>query len=142
MSTLSVCRKVLKSPGWLGFARCLTEKRPFSSELSRVNDLGPTTKRDGELRSTSGVGLGDGYLSHTDKWLQAKDPPMKTPQECIDEAEPIAVSATRVASYGHEDTTLGCPVEYIDLRDTSYERPAVCKYTGNKYYWDGTPDHH
>lgn len=71
-----------------------------------------------------------------------QEPHGKTPQEWIDETEPIAVSHMRVASYGHEDTTLGCPVEYIDLRDTSYDKPAVCKYTGNKYYWDGTPDHH
>lgn len=25
-------------------------------------------------------------------------------------------------------------VEYINLRGTSRENPAVCKYTGNKYY--------
>jgi NADH dehydrogenase (ubiquinone) Fe-S protein 6 len=25
-------------------------------------------------------------------------------------------------------------VEYINLRGTSYENPAVCKYTGNKFY--------
>jgi hypothetical protein len=27
-------------------------------------------------------------------------------------------------------------VEYINLRGTSYDNPAVCKYTGNKYYSD------
>lgn len=27
-------------------------------------------------------------------------------------------------------------VEYINLRGTSKENPAVCKYTGNKYYSD------
>jgi NADH dehydrogenase (ubiquinone) Fe-S protein 6 len=25
-------------------------------------------------------------------------------------------------------------VEYINLKGTSREHPAVCKYTGNKYY--------
>eukprot|EP00193_Tetraselmis_chui_P020355 CAMPEP_0177772842 /NCGR_PEP_ID=MMETSP0491_2-20121128/12501_1 /TAXON_ID=63592 /ORGANISM="Tetraselmis chuii, Strain PLY429" /LENGTH=137 /DNA_ID=CAMNT_0019290805 /DNA_START=37 /DNA_END=450 /DNA_ORIENTATION=- len=114
--------------------------RAFSSEVSRVADLTPTTKRNGQLRATSGLGVGDGFKNHTAKWLQ--EPHGKTPQEWIDDTEPIAVSSMRVASYGHEDPTLGCPVEYIDLRDTSYEKPAVCKYTGNKYYWDGTPAHH
>jgi hypothetical protein len=27
-------------------------------------------------------------------------------------------------------------VEYINLRGSSYENPAVCKYTGNKFYSD------
>lgn len=27
-------------------------------------------------------------------------------------------------------------VEYINLRGTSKDKPAVCKYTGNKYYSD------
>ena len=29
-----------------------------------------------------------------------------------------------------DDPSLGCPVEYIDLRGTSVDSPAVCKYTG------------
>lgn len=33
-----------------------------------------------------------------------------------------------------DDPLLGCPVEYINLRGTSKEDPAVCKYTGNRYY--------
>lgn len=33
-----------------------------------------------------------------------------------------------------DDPGLGCPVEYIDLRGTTREKPAVCKYTGNKYW--------
>ena len=35
-----------------------------------------------------------------------------------------------------EDPALGCPVEYINLRGTTREDPAVCKYTGNRYYSD------
>ena len=35
-----------------------------------------------------------------------------------------------------DDPALGCPVEYINLKGTSRENPAVCKYTGNKYYSD------
>ena len=31
-----------------------------------------------------------------------------------------------------ENAALGCPVEYINLKGTSRENPAVCKYTGNK----------
>lgn len=33
-----------------------------------------------------------------------------------------------------DDPSLGAPVEYIDLRGTTREKPATCKYTGNKYY--------
>lgn len=29
-----------------------------------------------------------------------------------------------------DDPALGAPVEYIDLRGTSYDNPMVCKYTG------------
>lgn len=32
--------------------------------------------------------------------------------------------------------TAGPQVEYINLKGTSYEKPAVCKYTGLKYYSD------
>lgn len=91
----------------------------------------------GDLRSTSGLGLGDGIHSHTEKWLQADDKtPMntKSPMEYIAEVEPIEVQASVVASYGSDDPGLGCPVEYINLKGTSRENPAVCKYTGNKYY--------
>eukprot|EP00775_Hariotina_reticulata_P011326 gene11326-11476_t len=52
----------------------------------------------------------------------------------IQSTEPIKVHGAVVASYGSDDPALGCPVEYINLRGTSYENPAVCKYTGNKYY--------
>ena len=38
--------------------------------------------------------------------------------------------------YAADEPGLGCPVEYINLKGTSYEKPAVCKYTGNKYYSD------
>jgi NADH dehydrogenase (ubiquinone) Fe-S protein 6 len=33
-----------------------------------------------------------------------------------------------------DDPALGCPVEYINLKGTSKDNPAVCKYTGAKYY--------
>jgi hypothetical protein len=33
-----------------------------------------------------------------------------------------------------DDPNLGCPVEYISLKGTSYDKPAVCKYTGNKVW--------
>lgn len=35
-----------------------------------------------------------------------------------------------------DDPALGCPVEYINLKGTSRDNPAVCKYTGNKYFSD------
>jgi hypothetical protein len=60
----------------------------------------------------------------------------KPPMDFIAEAPPIKVHGAVVASTGGEDPALGCPVEFIDLRGTSRENPAVCKYTGNKYYSD------
>ncbi|GBF97119.1 hypothetical protein Rsub_10130 [Raphidocelis subcapitata] len=95
----------------------------------------------GDLRSTSGLGLGDGKTTHTSKWLTAG---MKSPMDYIQEAEPIKVSGMVVASHGSDDPNLGCPVEYISLKGTSYEKPAVCKYTGNKFYsddWKGGGHH-
>ncbi|GFR41100.1 hypothetical protein Agub_g1744 [Astrephomene gubernaculifera] len=86
----------------------------------------------GDLRATSGLGLGDGIQNHTDKWLQGG----KSPMQYIDEVEPIKVKGLVVASHGSDDPALGCPVEYINLKGTSYENPAVCKYTGNRYYSD------
>jgi hypothetical protein len=43
-----------------------------------------------------------------------------------------------------DDPNLGCPVEYISLKGTSADKPAVCKYTGNKFYsddWKGGGHH-
>eukprot|EP00955_Chlamydomonas_euryale_P088294 364365-Chlamydomonas_euryale.AAC.11 len=51
----------------------------------------------GDLRSTSGLGRGDGCKTHTDKWLQGD---AKSPIEYISEAEPIKVEGPVVASYG------------------------------------------
>lgn len=87
----------------------------------------------GDLRSTSGLGVGDGKTTHTSKWLTAG---VKSPMDYIQEAEPIKVSGAVVASHGSDDPDLGCPVEYISLKGSSYDKPAVCKYTGNKYYSD------
>lgn len=87
----------------------------------------------GDLRSTSGLGIGDGIKNHTSKWLQGNQ---KSPMEYINEVEPIKVHGLVVASRGTDDPALGCPVCYINLKGTSYENPAVCKYTGNRYYSD------
>lgn len=59
--------------------------------------------------------------------------------DMLREDPPVKVSGLRVASTGGDgdvDDALGCPIEYIDLRGTTPENPAVCKYTGNKYYSD------
>lgn len=91
----------------------------------------------GDLRSTSGLGLGDGLTSHTAKWFDPKSLASnapKVPMEYIQESQPIKVHGAVVASYGSENPALGCPVEYISLKGTTREQPAVCKYTGNKYY--------
>lgn len=108
----------------------------------------PTTVAGGQafgsdLRSTSGLCMADGITSHTGKWLQGDGPGTKSPMEWIREAEPIEVHAPVVASNGDDGVPgLGCPVEYINLRGTSRDNPAVCKYTGNRYwapkeYWGG-----
>jgi NADH dehydrogenase (ubiquinone) Fe-S protein 6 len=91
----------------------------------------------GDLRSTSALSLGDGIKNHTTKWLQKElGGTQTTPIEYIMAPEPIKVHGLVVASYGVDDPALGCPVEYISLKGTSKEHPAVCKYTGNKYYSD------
>ncbi|KAG1669000.1 hypothetical protein FOA52_000593 [Chlamydomonas sp. UWO 241] len=87
----------------------------------------------GDLRSTSGLGMGDGCKTHTDKWLQGNT---KSPMQWLSEVEPIKVSGPVIASHGTDDPALGCPVEYINLRGKTKEDPAVCKYTGNRYYSD------
>jgi len=59
--------------------------------------------------------------------------------ELLREQPPLKCKGLRVASCGGDDVdlpALGCPIEYIDLRGTTAQRPAVCKYTGNKYYSD------
>jgi NADH dehydrogenase (ubiquinone) Fe-S protein 6 len=102
----------------------------------------PTTVFDaqaflGDLRSTSALSVGDGIKNHTAKWLQKELAGNTTsPIEYIMAPEPIKVHGLVVASYGVDDPALGCPVEYISLKGTSKEHPAVCKYTGNKYYSD------
>jgi NADH dehydrogenase (ubiquinone) Fe-S protein 6 len=63
----------------------------------------------------------------------------RAPIDMLREEPPKKVKGLRVASVGGDNDdldTLGCPIEYIDLRGTTPERPAVCKYTGNKYYSD------
>jgi len=60
----------------------------------------------------------------------------KSPAAWIAAAPPIKVRGAVVASTGSDDPALGCPVEYIDLRGTSAANPAVCKYTGLRYYSD------
>lgn len=86
---------------------------------------------EGDLRATSGLGLGDGIESHTGKWMAG---PGKSPMEWVHSMEPIECHGLTVASYGSDDPSLGAPVEYIDLRGTTREHPATCKYTGNKYF--------
>lgn len=105
--------------------------------------VSPPVRFGGDLRSTSGLGLGDGLKSHTAKWLEGNK--LKVPMECIEQAEPIEVEGLVAISYGSDDPALGCPAEYIDLRGTSIDKPAVCKYTGNKFYsnaWKDGGAHH
>ncbi|KAG2499982.1 hypothetical protein HYH03_002265 [Edaphochlamys debaryana] len=129
------------------FARCFATKaagkevvaafdwKKVSVPATTAKDI-PTTIKGcvpaGDLRATSGLGLGDGIFNHTDKWMQGG----KSPMEYISEVPPVKVKGLVVASHGSDDPALGCPVEYISLKGTSLENPAVCKYTGNRYYSD------
>mmetsp|Transcript_28196 Transcript_28196/g.71901 ORF Transcript_28196/g.71901 Transcript_28196/m.71901 type:complete len:151 (-) Transcript_28196:273-725(-) len=125
--------------GARAFADAVVVKKDWKSVTlpkDTVKDI-PTTVGGGQafandMRGASGLGLGDGIKNHTDKWLMDKN--QKSPMQWIKEAEPILVEGPVVASYGSEDPSLGCPVEYINLKGSSKERPAVCKYTGNRYY--------
>lgn len=49
----------------------------------------------------------------------------KSPLEYCQSAEPIKVDGMVVASTGSDDFSLGCPVEYISLKGTTRENPAV-----------------
>ena len=60
----------------------------------------------------------------------------RSPADWIAATLPIKVHGAVAASTGSDDPALGCPVEYIDLRGTSIDNPAVCKYTGLRYYSD------
>lgn len=120
----------------------------------------------GDYRSTSALCVGDGITNHTAKWMQKElgvsitayqctllrdfdcnityccawciilQGTQTSPLEFIQASEPIKVHGLVVASYGSDDPALGCPAEYINLKGTTYESPAVCKYTGNRYYSD------
>ncbi len=92
-----------------------------------------------DTRSTCGVGLGDGITNHTAKWHAAGEAEGKTPIEYCQSAEPVRVRGLSVACTGldGEDAfELGSPVQFISLKGTSRERPAVCKYTGRKWWSD------
>lgn len=91
----------------------------------------------GDLRSSSALGTGDGLSNHTAKWWQPElGGSPKSPIEYCQSAEPIRVDGMTVASTGSDDASLGSCVQYISLKGTSKENPAVCKYTGLKYYSD------
>ena len=58
------------------------------------------------------------------------------PMEMIARVEPIAVESKVVACRGVQNQ-LGHPVEFIKVYGTSKDEPAVCKYCGLRYYFDG-----
>ncbi|KAK3286255.1 hypothetical protein CYMTET_6177 [Cymbomonas tetramitiformis] len=70
--------------------------------------------------------------SHTSKWQYEG----KSPMELIAEVPPIAVDSRIAECYGGENPSLGHPVEYIILDDTSADFPAVCKYCGLRFFRD------
>ena len=97
----------------------------------------PTTNAQGaafpnDLRSTSGLGRGDGNQTHTSKWLSEGEGPM----EMIARVPPMAVETKIVACRGGQ-SQLGHPVEFIKVYGTTENEPAVCKYCGLRYYYCG-----
>ncbi len=93
----------------------------------------------GDTRSTCGVGVGDGISNHTAKWHAAAEAEGKTPIEYCQSAEPVKVRGLSVACTGLDGDDafeMGSPVQFISLKGTSRERPAVCKYTGRKWWSD------
>jgi len=170
-------------------ARPIPAGAPPGTPASREIQVGAQAFQ-GDLRSASALGLGDGITAHTAKWLQADAPAAGvtlSPADLIAASPPIKVHGAVVASTGVDgDPALGCPVEYIDvsfnegpsfsrscsfssilkreseevgrerlfsssiqltrvlslstlfpqLRGTSVDKPAVCKYTGLRYYSD------
>ena len=59
--------------------------------------------------------------------------PVKSPMDLIGEVAPIGVSDAVAKCYGSDDPSLGHPVEYICINDTTPNLPAVCKYCGLRY---------
>ncbi|PSC68241.1 NADH dehydrogenase [ubiquinone] iron-sulfur mitochondrial [Micractinium conductrix] len=141
-------RLAAQAPAWAAAAAAAVGARGAATKaVSKAGAPSPSTevgKDDitttlpgqafvGDLRSTSALCVGDGITTHTAKWLQGNH---RSPLEYIQAAEPMKVHGLVVASNGSNDPALGCPVEYINLKGTTRENPAVCKYTGNKYYSD------
>lgn len=108
------------------------------SDIARAFDDIPTTVKGGaafesDLKSVSGLGVGDGIKTHTGKWLQGD---RKSPMQYVSEVEPKKVKGLVVACRGSDHPSLGAPVSYLDLRGSTFEKPVTCKYTGYKYYSD------
>lgn len=87
----------------------------FLSTLTKLPEIplthGGGAAYDNDLRSTSGLGLGDGITNHTEKWLQVSipHPPLllslpqgddKSPIEYVNEVEPIKVHGLVAVSHG------------------------------------------
>ncbi|GHP09335.1 hypothetical protein PPROV_000807100 [Pycnococcus provasolii] len=128
--------------GTKGFASSAAAKGGVTPQQAYEYEVGIKFAR-GDLRSESGVGAGDGYKTHTDKWLQGRWGSAKSPMEMIAEAAPIPVDGqTAICCGGTTDPRAGHPAEYIKLYGTSFSQPAICKYCGLKYYSTGHGGHH
>ncbi|QDZ20901.1 hypothetical protein A3770_04p34190 [Chloropicon primus] len=128
--TESMVESALKALGGYG------PSRVFSSAVTAPATI-PTTNSQGaafpdDLRSTSGLGKGDSLGTHTSKWLSEGEGPM----EMIARVPPIAVKEKVVACRGGQ-FSLGHPVEFIKVYGTTEAEPAVCKYCGLRYHYDG-----
>lgn len=133
---LVLARRAFGSSAAVAAKAVATASKPTSIAIAEENIPRTTMIGQsfvGDLRSTSGLGVGDGCKTHTSKWLQGDQ---TSPLEYIQATEPVKVHGLTVACYGVEDPALGAPVQYINLKGTTRDSPAVCKYTGNKYYSD------
>jgi len=132
--------------------------------LAASGGLADSSNARADLRSSSGLGLGDGLVSHTAKWrsvapgdaspgpmeLVAAAPPIAWPPAAGD---PAAAAAARPRGAGavlarHQarpgvavctggpdvHPDLGHEVEYIRVAGRTRDNPSRCKYCGLRYY--------
>lgn len=113
-------QRVASRPRLLSTASLLVRAFGSSTEVSKITDLAPTTKRNGQLRSTTGLGMGDGYKSHTDKWMQ----PTVRPTRCLPASPQESPACENLSTLGLAAFfTLLSSLDLLSARRNSAARP-------------------
>lgn len=94
-------------------------------------DTIPDAVRYGQVPSASASNT----VSHTDKWLDARNREA-SPQALMREEPPIAVVQRVIKCVGGKDPALGHPAEFINVDDTTPQNAVACKYCASRYYLD------